>query len=278
MTFDADETSISDSQPVDLYEILTPIAVYRITTSHRDVVFGGNTYTSAVTARGQQTVTPGSEPREFTVYLPVSHPFAQRYLAFGIPPKTVNVAALRYQRRSATAIGMWAGEVTAISADGGIATLLVPTVLSNRGQTKLPIVASRTCNNALYDLLCTIAKASFQVSPTPTILSLADGGLTVVISGMGGKPDGWASRGHVEHATSNESRTVIAQVGTTLTLDVPLIGAAPGQTLDVFAGCVKTVDVCLAKFANVVNFQGEPELNGTINLWGEKGLGTVQQS
>lgn len=51
--------------------------------------------------------------------------------------------------------------------------------------------------------------------------------------------------------------------GATLTLDAPLAGGlAPGLRAVVLEGCAHTLEVCASRFANAVNFQGEPFLPG----------------
>jgi hypothetical protein len=57
MTYTAYETSVSDGQPVELYEFLNGATYYRYTSADGDVTYGGNTYTAVPIARGAVEAT-----------------------------------------------------------------------------------------------------------------------------------------------------------------------------------------------------------------------------
>ena len=56
---------------------------------------------------------------------------------------------------------------------------------------------------------------------------------------------------------------IIAVSGSSLELDAPLgLEVASGMRVMVREGCEKTIDKCATRFANAINFQGEPHLPG----------------
>lgn len=57
--------------------------------------------------------------------------------------------------------------------------------------------------------------------------------------------------------------TIVAADGDTLLLDTPLdLAPPPGTRVQVREGCDRTIATCSTRFANAVNFQGEPFLPG----------------
>jgi hypothetical protein len=77
---------------------------------------------------------------------------------------------------------------------------------------------------------------------------------------MGGQPSQWATFGEVIRLSDGERRGILDQTGTTLTLDVPFRELVVGDALQVWAGCDLTIETCLAKFGNVPNFGGHPDI------------------
>ena len=94
-----------------------------------------------------------------------------------------------------------------------------------------------------------------QVATTVSSVS----GVSLVVAALP-QPDQWARYGQAYHLASGESRSVLAQVGTTLTLDVPFATIGVGNDLAVYAGCDHSVTTCRTKFNNVANFGGHPHM------------------
>jgi Phage conserved hypothetical protein BR0599 len=281
-TFDDDERSTSQNRPIELYTIVTPTAVYRLTSHNVDVTFGGNLFTALTLDRGPHQIAADLTGRELIVYLPVTHPLVQRFAATGIPERQVLVTLQRLQEVSGIAVRVWQGFGTGMQISGALAKLRVPSVTDDAMRIKLPVVAGqRLCNHRLFDARCAPnpgsdgpAAASFEVSGT----LVSQTGTTLVVSTMSEKPDGWASLGDVVHLATGERRFILVQAGTTLTLASPFVDANPGDALAVFAGCDHAITTCRDKFANVTNFGGHPEMTTSINPWLPKGIGVVVQT
>ncbi len=278
-TFDTDESSIDSSRPIDLYTITLPIDEYHLTSAHRDVTYNGLVYTAIVMSRGQIEIAPASDGREFLVYMEVSHPVAQRYLQLGVPPGEVHVRMRRLQQVSGEAEQQREGYANSIRVDGRLACLRVPTQTEDRQRVRLPvIVAQPTCGHQLYDGGCQVER----VDPTTGIsdaLVVSNSGTTIVIDDIAGNPDGWATFGEIVHIATEERRMILSQVGTTLTINMPMPDAAVGQGVEVYAGCNHDIETCRDKFANVANFGGTPWLQSitrTINPWKPFGFGLNQ--
>ena len=64
-------------------------------------------------------------------------------------------------------------------------------------------------------------------------------------------------------AANGEARVILAVVGDELTLrSAASVDVAAGTAVEIFEGCDKRLATCVARFANAVNFRGEPHLPG----------------
>lgn len=263
-TFAEDETSVSDSRPIELYDFDLVTTIHRLTSADADVVFGGNLYTAVPISRGNTTEVALGQVRETIVSLPVNHAVAQELIGNGIPPRTARLTITQLQQTSNETRRVWRGEILGVTTsggedDGGIARLRVPNATDQAFSVALPFaVASKVCNHALYDAGCALPRdPAFRV--TPTVASI--NGIELVVSTMSGKPDQFAQFGEVLRVADGERRSVLSQLGTTITLDVPFRTLLVGDALEVWAGCDHTVESgCRDKFNNVINFGGHPEL------------------
>jgi uncharacterized phage protein (TIGR02218 family) len=133
-----------------------------------------------------------------------------------------------------------------------------------------------TCDAALGDARCGVDLDSPAFSGAGVVLHpLRDRAFTA--AGLGGFGDGWFAFGTVEWtsgANAGRHAEVLAHEAAagsvTITLLEPPVrpiapGSGPGQAGDGFvirAGCDKRIDTCAAKFGNVVNFRGFPNIPG----------------
>jgi hypothetical protein len=274
-SFDEDERSTRQNRPIELYTFQTPTATYHLTSHVVDVAFGGTTYAATTMSRGAQQVAQDLTGRELIVYLPITHPIIRRFAASGIPEHSILVTLRRLQSVSGAAVLFGSGFAAGMSIDGHLAAIRVPSVTDDAMKVRLPVIrAQRLCNHTLYDSLCTVARGSFFVGTTVAATTSA----TLVVAGMGGQPDQWATYGEALHTATAQRRQVLQQIGNTLTLNMPIVGAQPGDGLSVFAGCAHDVITCRDKFGNVVNFGGLPHMVPAFAPWSPgAGLSSVQQ-
>lgn len=260
MTYDADERSVSDAQPAELYTITTPTTTYYLTSYDTDITFGGHTYSKAPIDRGSLTVDPIGQSREIVLTISLDHALAQDLLVGGVPQSLVSVRIDCLMLRAAVTrmLGTWS--IVNIGSDGVHVTLVMHNALDVKvGGVRLPIlVAQRLCNHGLFDPGCTLAQSSFQVATI--LVSVSVDGLTVTLAGVGGHPDQWAQFGKLINGTDSEPRAVLSQVGAVITIDVPFRSTTPGGSMTLVAGCDLSPYTCRDKFANVVNFGGHPLL------------------
>jgi uncharacterized phage protein (TIGR02218 family) len=265
VAFDDFELSVSDSAPVELYTFVDPTATWRLTTHHKDITFGGNTYTATVGSRSSLSVVGlADDSYDLTVELEAAHALVQKY-ANGVAPYSVTCLVQRYQPASGLAIQLWSGPVTSLAFKGRMGSFRISSGIADALAQECPnVTAQRSCGHQLYDARCTKLESSFAVATGIDAIS-ADGRtittLGSVPAAIGGVP--WALHGTLLHVPSNERRTIIVQPSTTqfqIQLEFPLGLVSVGDAVKVIAGCNLTLEQCKAKFSNVINFGGMPSL------------------
>ena len=90
-----------------------------------------------------------------------------------------------------------------------------------------------------------------------------------------GRPDTWASNGFVKFTSGINSGLTYevkihlvedAPLGESVELFLPSLGNfVAGDTFELTAGCNHTVDMCKAKFGNIIHFGGFPHLTTDVN-------------
>lgn len=269
MSFEIDEMGVQTSQPREAYAITTPAETYRLASGVHDVTIDGNVYTASPVSRASIVVPNAGGSGDLSFTLPVSHAVPQRVLELGVPPRSISVVVYRQQATSGESEAIWRGVVTSMACTGNLAEFRVASRLDRLKARRLPTISfSRICPHILYDNQCTVARASFTVSTTVAIAN----GRVVSVASMSGNPDGWATHGEILHVASGERMTIADQTGTSLTLQLPLVGIATGDAVQIFAGCDHQNNTCRDKFDNISHFGGFPQLP-TINPWTPTGFG-----
>lgn len=277
MAFDDYEKSASASTPIELYTFVAPSGTRRLTTYHKDVSFGGFTFTAVPASRSNmQVVDLHTDQFDASIELPAAHELVQHY-ANGVPPQEVSCLIQRYQPSSGIALQMHFGYVGGLTFKGRMGSFRVPSATADQLNLDVPsVICSRMCNHVLYDARCQMVETDYDVITTITGISLD--GRTISTAGAvpadvdGGifkeKPNGvvpWSLHGRLKHMPTGESRTITVQNSlTSFTIQLEFGGGVAGITIGdavtIFAGCNHTRAQCKAKFANAINFGGHPDL------------------
>jgi uncharacterized phage protein (TIGR02218 family) len=117
------------------------------------------------------------------------------------------------------------------------------------------------CQHQLYDNLCLVDAADFTTF-NATIDSISADGITLTLSGLGSPIPDFVG-GRMIKDNGADSRLVVAQSGTVLTLQQPFRSdLVAGATVDIEQGCDHTTGDCIDKFSNIDNFGGFPYTPG----------------
>ncbi len=277
-----DESGPESSQPRELYEIVQSASVtYRIASGDRDVDYDGNTYTASPAARTEVGISTSTGEFELTLTLPLSHGLSQRYNSNSSPPRQIAVTIYRKQLESGLVERIWSGYVTSMAIAGNIAKFRVPSKSWRTFQRQLPsVTVGKLCPHILYDSQCRADPDAFHVGTTV----ISSNGRTLRLTSLGSVPvgvtgdlsdDTFLPFGQVRHVPTGEIQTIFSQTFTVLNvgspwfeieMQAPIPDIKPGDLVEVYGGCDHGLVACYAKFANMANFGGFPELPG-VNLF-----------
>jgi len=270
MGYDDDEDSVSDGEPVELYDFLAGTTHYYITSAEMPVMFAGDTYLPVASSRSGFRASAAADQPELKVQIPVDHALAAVLLR---PlPQVLTCQVYRFQIVSGDYIAPWGGPVSNIALEGEWVSVTVPSLLSKLLNDEWPPRAhQRHCGNQLYDEFCQVDPDGDSPDSVPfrhaTTVDGAPGGLTFDVGTVGsGWPDGWCNGGKLEHE-NGEKRRIVRQVGTLITINYPIYGMANTDVVILYAGCGHRIKQdCRDKFNNVHRFGGTP-LIPSRNPW-----------
>ncbi|WP_035241131.1 baseplate hub protein [Desulfobacter vibrioformis] len=111
------------------------------------------------------------------------------------------------------------------------------------------------CNHTIYDARCGVDRENFKTTTTATVDSTGLVFTSVDFSALG---DGYLTRGLLEFG--DYKRMIVAHSGSALTIRYPITQFVSGGSVNVYAGCVGTMEACEGKFNNLNNFFGFPQM------------------
>lgn len=169
------------------------------------------------------------------------------------PPSTMGVGAKR---------AIYIGDVSQCSfPEPGKAVLTCQTMSASMQREGLRLPWQRQCPYALYDhSTCKVSKATWAIDATLVSIS----GSTVVVSTIGGNPNGHLNGGYLEFEhpiKGTETLAVETQVGTTITIFGSTLELWEGMSVKLYPGCNQTPARCQF-FGNYLNYGGVPSLPG----------------
>jgi len=254
MTFQADETGIATSAPVELYEFRGPNVSqrYRYTSSLEDITFDGNLYTAVPLERSTITQEGLETPPEITIKLPWWTGVVKDF-GFSVAPNRLDLVITRAQANGDAVVWL-TGLVQAIEVNNEEAIIHVPPTKSDAFQQSVPNIIYQTmCNHMLYDPRCGLDRGSFAESTTVDSVD----GVNVVVTATT-QPDQAYQGGELFRSSDSERRMIVSQIGTALTLAYPFPVLAVSDAVVLVLGCNHSIKACKEKFNNVINFGGHP--------------------
>jgi uncharacterized phage protein (TIGR02218 family) len=168
-------------------------------------------------------------------------------------------------------VAHWKGRIVGAEVEGARILLTCESVFSTLRRAGVRAKYQRLCRHALYGRGCGLDIALSWLSGPVTAVS----GNAVTIPDAAGQPDGWFRGGVLRYGAQLGFITGHAGALLTLSRPVPEIAAAlaspeidtdTGDTLPIMAditpGCDLRASTCAAKFGNLPNFGGFPEIPG----------------
>lgn len=253
MPYDADETSVHDGEPVELYQFTDSVSEYLYTSYHDTVVHNTKTYVPVPISRSEAKGGPQGEDTELRIEMPYDLDIVNDY-AFSIAPTSLVLTIHRLHAPSGDSIVYWKGKVGAVSVQGRKATVIVPSTFGGALESSVPSVYyQEQCNHVLYDSRCALSRSAFKTDATvSTILDE----ITIDVSTVGGAGVDVFRAGELVVVSTGERRLILRQSGTILTINFPFRSVSVSDAVELYKGCDHLIVTCRDKFSNVVNFGG----------------------
>ncbi len=272
MTFYADIAGDETSIPRLGIEFILPVVTYRLATGTRDITIGGARYTAWPSQVGEVQVQVANQSSDLIIKIPVAHPIAQRYMASGIPPRTIYVNVWHQQQTSGEHEGVWRGRVTSMAIEGHDAIFRVPSAMGETMEMRIPTISvGRQCPHVLYDENCKVVRADYLIAATVTHIA----GTDITVSTDDGNSDRYLRYGELKHIATGERMSIHEHIGLVVTIQLPIVGMKVGDTIELYPGCAHDVNAC-AEFDNILNYGGFPQLPSGNVFW-PNGYGTIVQ-
>ena len=254
-SYDAEESSVENSQPYEIYRFLLGSEEFLYTSAEDDVDVDGNTYTATQIRRGAILQGKSERTKTLDVEIIAANPLAQRYI--GPPPgfrAALTISRVQRDDVSASPALIYSGTVKAVvfPKDGQFAKMQVQTVEASTSRAIPRYTYMGMCNHLLYDTPCGVLQSSFTHSGTVTLVN----GNEITVSGLNASGLDVVG-GFTDNSTNTEKRQVLAQSGDVITVLLPFETDPTGTVISVFAGCNRVLkEDCALVFSNEINFGG----------------------
>jgi uncharacterized phage protein (TIGR02218 family) len=282
MTYASIESSPAEGRPYFLYQFIEGAQVWRFTSRAGAWTSAGSggeaiTWDPAAVAHGDVVQTSEIERGRLELTWPLSHPFARRFLApMGNAAVTLTIFRGHEQVLGET-VAHWKGRVVGAEVEGQRIILNCESVFSTLRRAGVRAKYQRLCRHALYGRGCGLDIAlHWQGGVVSSAAANA-----VTIAQAADAPDGWYRGGVLRFGPQLGFITGHAGALLTLSRPMPEIAAALGAPeinpdtgdpmpllVDLAPGCDLRAATCAAKFGNLANFGGFPEIPGRNPLGG----------
>lgn len=267
MTYIANELSLEDGKPIELYRFTIGAETFLFTSAEDDVVIDppnpiAGTYLSTTIKRGRFRQEANEQSvNGVQVTVPASNPVASKYLLIVDDIANLTIHQLHRDDGDQETVQRFRGSIQSVNftKNGREAAMQVSPLTKVKNRTIPRHTYQNGCNHHLYDSRCKLLESAFEVFFTVSAVN----GAVITVPGAGAHTVGSASgdvfeQGRVELPTG-ETRLVIAQSGDDLTLLTPFITSVLGVSMRCLPGCkLRYTTDCNDKFANRVNFGGNP--------------------
>lgn len=276
MSYDLIETATAEGRPYFLYHFAEGAQAWRFTSRAGDwtspagaieAESGKLIWAASSVAHG--SILQSSDPRrvDLSVSFPLSDPFARRYLGPRGRIATTLTIFRGHEQVPTEVVAHWKGRIVSASVAGQVITLRCESLFTALRRDGIRARYQRLCRHALYAGGCRLDIEAHLVTVTATARS----GLTLTVTEATAWPTGWFRGGVLRHRglmgfITGHVGSAITLAGRLPELEVAIDNAAEtGEVaipVDLAPGCDLRPETCLAKFDNLLNYGGFPDIPG----------------
>lgn len=256
MTYEAYEESTYAGSPVELYKFdREGISFWTYTSADTNQTYGGQIYVATALSRDDIEQSQETARAALRINMPSDTDFIGQFLGTS-PTDVINLTLYRFHEGDGNVITTWNGRVISVSLNGYEAEVFCESTYTALQRLIARRYYQISCPHALYGTQCGVTKSSFAVTANNITIS----GLNVSSADLSGYDSGYFNGGTVEFTTGGltTERRVVTYVGNTITINLPLTGAANGDTITVYPGCKHNTHDCNTVFSNILNYGGQP--------------------
>jgi len=246
--------------PLEIYELYNSSENYYWTSLDHNVTYSGSVYTPQPIQRGTIENDSTMGVNKLTIDLP----YNQEALGDMVSSSPVEDYSLKitrlFENDLTEGIVLFIGEIESVAFKG---PMLRATCASRHKILEAIVPRYRyqvECNWEVYSTKCGLNQNTYKTTTTATVTAgtnytqlTSDDFDIADVDGIPYFRHGWLEYG-------NHKRTIIEHYEDTITIDYRIPGLTTTGEVNVYAGCDWTVRTCSAKFSNLNNFGGDPEI------------------
>ncbi len=277
-TFESLETSIAQSEPVELYEFSYQSQTQYYTSTETNITLNGQTYTATPLQRSEVMSSSEIDKNSLKVVAPDQFPISLLFQA-GPPNDVVTLVVKRVQLgalNGTNTVIIWAGRVMTVTWPPLKSELNCEALFTALRTGGLHRIYTVNCPYALYGSECQVIQSGFTTTKTDVTQS----GNVLTSSSFNDQPSGYYAGGvlswqyspgkYALRGIKSHTQGTGGAPGTMeITYELPNFGGS--ETVTVTAGCDHTFSTCGSKFANQPNFGGFPYMTQK-NPWGSNSV------
>jgi len=252
-----DEQSVQDGQPVELYlfDKDEGAEFWSYTSTDYNIVHDGRTYLAELIKRGDIVLDLNSLKTRLEVEVHLSNPFVRNFIS---EPIEGTVRLTIYRRHADSYATYWRGYLQGVKFLSKKVIILLGLKISSLKRFGLMRKFQRNCGLALYSTWCTISKTNPLYYVDGTINSIS--GTTIDATIFSSKADGWFLGGIFKTDNGSCLQKIVYHSGTEIKISRSVSAISAGDTFRAWAGCDHLKATCKDKFANKLNYGGQPYL------------------
>lgn len=274
MSYDEIEESVADGAPFHLLLFEEGDLSWRFAARAADIVTAGDvadasgeeqTWTAARgLSLGNVVSSPDLARGDLAIVFPLSDSFARRYLGGARQSETALRIWRGHEGEPGDLAALWMGRITDAQVSGETIVLTGQDLLTSIRGAALRRRVQRLCDHTLYGTGCALDIEDFFVAATVTARTGR-----VYTAAAAGSADPGAYAGGVLRFGS-VAAWIEAHDGTALTLSarLPELDAELLEgdvSVEIAPGCDRRRETCIARFDNLENFGGAPDIPVAAN-------------
>jgi len=259
--FETYEESRESSQPVELYVFTVNGGFLRYTSDAEDVDIASTIFTATALERSEIEEVADIAKNQLTLTAPTTFAVSELF-AEAPPDEVVGLTVYRTQRGDPSDTQtIWKGRVLNVSWQKDHSEITCEGIFTSLKRPGLRRLYGRNCPHVLYGAECRADPLTFRQT---AVLDSVDG-INITSADFAAFADNHFAGGKIEWIDTDGNtrrRGIKTHVGNAITVTHPISALSNGNSVFVYPGCDHTIETCLAKFANEINYGGFVTMGG----------------